>query len=377
MINKFQLKNFKIHSDLDIEFGNITILTGQNGMGKSSVMQSLLLLRQSYLQQPTFPGANLKGDLVNLGSVFDVECQACTDPQLYAMLQSTTGDLKFQFSYDKDVDDKDVDLSDTFLPVIDRPDPEAIQKCALFTKEFQYISAFRLGPQRSYERDTSIVQHQKQISKVNGQCEYTVHFLSYFGNKIHCIPELVLEGTENDFLDTQVESWMQNVSPRVKVVITPEGNDFKLKYKYTREGELITDEMSAVNVGYGISYVLPVVVAILSATPGSLIMIENPEAHIHPRAQAELMKLLMKAAKAGIQIIIETHSDHIMNGVLVSIVKEPELLSIVKAYYFDRDDRKHTSIPIQLEILPDGRISNPPRGFFDQIDIDMRTIMGL
>ena len=373
MINKFQLKNFKIHSNLDIELGNITILTGQNGMGKSSVMQSLLLLRQSYLQLPTFPGVNLKGDLVDLGSVFDVECQACNDPLLDITLHSTSEDcLNFQFSYDED----GVDLSDTYLPAKEKPNSEEIQKCALFTNKFQYISAFRLGPQRSYERDTSIVQHQKQISKVNGQCEYTVHFLSYFGDKIHCIPELVLDGTDNDLLETQVESWMQNVSPRIKVVITPEGNDFKLKYKYTREGELITNDMSAVNVGYGVSYVLPIVVAILSATPGSLIIIENPEAHIHPRAQAELMKLLMKAAKAGIQIIIETHSDHIMNGALVSVAEEPENISLVKAYYFERDDKKHTSITKKLNILADGRISDPPKGFFDQIDIDMRTIMG-
>ena len=84
----------------------------------------------------------------------------------------------------------------------------------------------------------------------------------------------------------------------------------------------------------------------------------------------------MKAAKAGIQIIIETHSDHIMNGALVAIVNEPEYLPLVKAYYFERDESQHTSKVCKLEILEDGRIANPPKGFFDQIDIDMRTIMG-
>ena len=138
----------------------------------------------------------------------------------------------------------------------------------------------------------------------------------------------------------------------------------------------MTEPMAAINVGYGVSYVLPIVIAVLSSSPGSLILIENPEAHIHPRAQAELMKLLMKAAKAGIQIIIETHSDHIVNGALVAIVNDPEYLQLVKAYYFERDERLHISKPCKLEILADGRISNPPVGFFDQIDIDMRTIMG-
>ena len=121
---------------------------------------------------------------------------------------------------------------------------------------------------------------------------------------------------------------------------------------------------------------MPIIIAVLSASPGAILLIENPEAHIHPRAQAELMKLLMKAAKAGIQIIIETHSDHIMNGALVAIVDEPEYLPLVKAYYFERDESQHTSKPCTLKILEDGRVANPPRGFFDQIDIDMRTIMG-
>ena len=58
----------------------------------------------------------------------------------------------------------------------------------------------------------------------------------------------------------------------------------------------MTEPMSAINVGYGISYVLPIIIAVLSAKPGSILLIENPEAHIHPRAQAELMKLLMRAA---------------------------------------------------------------------------------
>ena len=248
--------------------------------------------------------------------------------------------------------------------------------CSLFTSDFQYISAFRFGPQKGYERDTNVVQIKKQISKINGQCEYAVHFLNHFGNKVHCIPELLYDNHNNDLLSTQVQLWMQKVSPRVNIYIESNGNDFKLNYKFSREGNTMTEPMSAINVGYGISYVLPIIIAVLSAKPGSILLIENPEAHIHPRAQAELMKLLMRAAKAGIQIIIETHSDHIMNGALVAIVNEPEFLPLVKAYYFDRDDNQHISKPCKLEILKDGRITNPPKGFFDQIDIDMRTIMG-
>ena len=371
MINKIELKDFKIHAKLDLPLGGLTVLTGQNGMGKSTVLQSLLLLRQSYNQQKSLGGINLKGDLTDLGGAFDVVCQSSKDGIIGIKLSLSEGpDLNFNFS-------SDIEEHDTFLPAIgNTPEQNIISQSSLFTNNFQYISAFRLGPQKGYERDTNIVQYQRQISKVNGQCEYAVHFLSYYGKKIHCLPQLVIGNTEDDTLETQVQNWMQNVSPRVSINIEPVGADFKLNYKFSRDGQPMTGEMSAVNVGYGVTYVLPILVAVLSATPGSLILIENPEAHIHPRAQAELMKLLMKAVKAGIQIIIETHSDHIMNGVLVSVAEESDCLNLIKVFYFERNDASHTSIPFMLEILKDGRIKNPPKGFFDQIDIDMQTIMG-
>lgn len=369
MITRIELNDFKIHRNLDLSLSSLTILTGQNGMGKSSVLQSLLLLRQSYDQHDNIKGINLKGDLTDLGSANDVECQSCKDGILGIKLSLSEGsDLDFKFSYD-------VETHDTFLPTIDeKTKHDGIDRCSLFTNDFQYISAFRLGPQKGYERDTNIVQYQKQISKINGQCEYAVHYLSFYGKKVHCLPQLLIGDV--DLLETQVQKWMQHISPKVNVNIEQIGADFKLNYKFSRDGQPMTDEMSAVNVGYGVTYVLPILVAILSAVPGSLILIENPEAHIHPRAQAELMKLIMRAVKAGIQVIIETHSDHIMNGALVSIAEKPDNIKLVSAYYFERDDASHTSIPRMLNILKDGRISNPPKGFFDQIDIDMRTIMG-
>ena len=376
MISKLELKDFKIHENLELSLGGLTILTGQNGMGKSSVMQSLLLLRQSYTQQESMKGVNLKGLLTDLGCANDVECQSSKDGELTINLTIKSSEegieekLDFSFSYEN------ADSYDTFLPIKTlMPDSGFIKKCSLFTNEFQYISAFRFGPQKGYERDTDVVQTHQQISKVNGQCEYVVHYLQYYGKK-ECLPELLFDGSKDRDLKTQVQYWMQQVSPRISISIEPNESDFKLKYKYSRDGKMMTDAMAALNVGYGVTYVLPIVVAILSATPGSLILIENPEAHIHPRAQAELMKLVMKAVKAGIQIIIETHSDHIMNGALVFIVENPESLDLVKAYYFERNEESHTSRPCKLQILNDGRILNPPAGFFDQIDIDMRHLMG-
>ena len=105
-------------------------------------------------------------------------------------------------------------------------------------------------------------------------------------------------------------------------------------------------------------------------------MIENPEAHLHPKGQAVLMELVSKAVAHGVQIIIESHSDHIINGSLVAVNKKwitPNLLSI---YYFEREEHGHTALSHHLQISETGHITRPPKGFFDQIDIDLRTLTG-
>lgn len=135
--------------------------------------------------------------------------------------------------------------------------------------------------------------------------------------------------------------------------------------------------MSAINTGFGITYVLPILVALLSAKKDSLILIENPEAHIHPKGQAILMELMAKAVDAGVQVVIETHSDHIVNGGLVAVNKgiiDKDKLSL---YYFERDEHEHVAVGHQLNVKSDGHISPaPPQGFFDQIDIDLQVLAG-
>lgn len=99
-----------------------------------------------------------------------------------------------------------------------------------------------------------------------------------------------------------------------------------LGYEFTQQGLGFTNEYTPQNVGFGISYSLHVITAILKAKDGDLIIIENPESHVHPRGQAELGKLIALAAINNIQIIIETHSDHIINGIRVA-VKENKRIS--------------------------------------------------
>lgn len=377
MIEKLRISNFKLHDHTKLDIKGLTILTGMNGMGKSSVIQSLLLLRQSYIMNDLESGLNLKGDLCDVGASGELSCIASKEQTLRIELEFRENNpLTYVFNYPDNIFDTLLKGEDGNIT-----DKATLSAYSLFNDNFQYLSAFRFGPQKSYNRDTSLVNTKRQISKIMGQCEYAVHFLDQYKNTDIPIKELAISDEKDIVPDlrliVQVERWLRLISPNIKINIEQIGEDFRLKYKFNREDNLITQDISALNTGFGITYVLPVLIAVLSARKDALIIIENPEAHIHPKGQAMLMDFISKAVANGVQIIIESHSDHIINGSLVAVNKKiitPDSLSI---YYFERDEHKHTAISHQLEITESGHIKRPPKGFFDQIDIDLMTLTGI
>lgn len=376
MITHISITNLKLHNHTKLKLSGLTILTGMNGMGKSTVIQSLILLRQSFMMNDLDYGLNLKGDLCDAGISGELACQASLEHSLSIDMKfAEQNNLNFSFEYPDNI-------MDTILSGAESNETSKaiLSKYSLFNENFQYLSAFRFGPQKSYNRDTSLVVTKKQISKIMGQCEYAVHFLEQYKNHNIPIEELAIIDEDTitpDYrLIVQVERWLRLISPNIKINIEPAGEDFKLTYKFSREKNTITEDITALNTGFGITYVLPILIAVLNANKDAIILIENPEAHLHPRGQAVLMELISKAVAHGIQIIIESHSDHIINGSLVAVNKKwitPDLLSI---YYFEREEHGHTALANQLQISETGRIVRPPRGFFDQIDIDLRTLTG-
>ena len=384
MLQTLRIRNFKLHEDTKIEFGGLTILTGMNGMGKSTILQSLLLLRQSFLSHRLKKGLNLRGDLVDLGISGKLACQTVDSDELKLNLFFETISRNFSFLYPEDG-------METYLPLTDEEETPAemdveeegflfdLAKQNLFSTDFQYISAFRFGPMITYGRDSAVVSQDKQISKTQGKCEYAVHFLYHFRN-MRVLEELSLPDSSNNYnyqLGNQVELWLQAISPKIHLNIEPAGEDFKLNYKFDRENNLPTEEVSAVNTGFGISYLLPILVGILSAKPGALILIENPEAHVHPKGQSVLMELVARAVKAGIQIVIETHSDHIINGALVNVKRGILSYDSIKVYFFNRDEERHVAQTHNLQITTSGQIKPPPKDFFDQMQIDLRVLTGI
>ena len=120
------------------------------------------------------------------------------------------------------------------------------------------------------------------------------------------------------------------------------------------------------------------IVALLASTPGTLVFLENPEAHLHPRGQSRLGELIARAADAGIQVIMETHSDHILNGVRIAVRNgyvEPDAVAL---HYFERSTTKQkqtTSIVVSPELDKYGKLSFRPEGFFDEFDRSLDELL--
>ena len=379
MINKLTIKNFKIHSNTELKLKNLNILTGINGVGKSSVIQSLLLLRQSHENNVLKTGLQLNKPLCDIGFISDATYQYGESDVIEFSLESKeNGNQTWKFK------PNDYNTKKNFIPIFGTA-PDNLNSLNIFNENFQYLSAARFSPRETYPLDSNSVEEKRQISIEKGQGELVVHFLFYYGTEKKQrikFPNLKHEGTEFDDLLSQTTAWEREISPGVNVVPKPSGKSFTLKYTFNKNNDIsTTDEFSAENVGFGLSYALPIIVAALSSNKNSLILIENPEAHLHPKGQSELAKLLALTAQNGVQIILETHSEHIINGILVSCKKfEQEGKGIdknlVKIYQFKRDEERHCAIVEPIKILKDGKVDIQPDDFFDQTEKDLHYLLG-
>jgi len=378
MITRLKIANFKSHRNTDIVLGNLTVLTGINGVGKSSLLQSLLLLRQTYQKRGFKQGLDLNKPLCLIGIANEAWYQAANGQPVSFELSLQDSQVRWEFDPKDGLDRSYIPLKDEQTNGVD------LDKISLFNNDFQYISALRMP---IYEKDDIGVLTEKQISVELGKGELVAHFLYQYGNKP--INNVVAQGlgvipeSEEAFLIDQTRIWEQSISPGVTIRAekTSEGA-MTIKYGFEAIGDnKPLQDLRSENVGFGISYVLPVIVALLSANPGALILIENPEAHLHPEGQAKIAELIALVAQSGVQVIIETHSDHIINGILVACKKfENSNLGIDKEnvymYYMGSKDEKHATKVDKVKIIEDGRIEFQPLGFFDRAETDLSYLMG-
>lgn len=387
MIKQLVIENFKALRYANIELPNLTVLTGINGMGKSSLIQALLLLRQSQLDRRLPKQLRLNHEkYVSLGQSQDIfNIHSNEDESIQIQLQtSNAGEISVKT---KDRTRKTWLEVDEFMPA----DWQKVETEPLFSdnKRFQYLQAERVGPQSNYATNEYEVV---ELHNIGNMGEYSAHFIARHKDKSVELPSLINRSGNSNMLLAQLDTWLSKISKGVRLVsnLNESANSARITYQF-EDGDDLTPEFSPVNVGFGLTYVLPVLVAVLASKPGDLVIIENPESHLHPSGQSAIGQFLALAAQDGLQIIIETHSDHFLHGVRIAVRENGKnaaqgiVYENVAIYYFDRDPEKHNtnlhSIRIDNkgklhQILPNGRKTAAlPKGFTDEWGINMAKLI--
>lgn len=383
MISSIEIKNFKSIKSKVFALRNLNVLLGLNGQGKSSFVQSLLLLRQSNTEPGRVKGwLNLKGRYVNIGNTKDAFYQYAKKEDLIFNLSLGEGTtIPFHYAYEMEKDvlppkaDKNIygETGIKFEALV----KDAEKHTGLFSNQFQYLNAYRIQPESTYPKSNNEVVQNRNIG-MNGQ--YAAHFIETyydeevaFDNLLH--PDSFVEDTllkkiiVNKTLINQINLWLGEISPGINVRTTSINQDkVLLEYVFEQPTYVNTNRFKPVNVGFGITYALPVMTALLSAKPGALLIIENPESHIHPKGQAKLGELIALVAQNDVQIIIETHSDHIVNGIRVGIKEKIISKDKARLFYFKKivEEQEQYSAITDIVLDKNGTLSEYPENLLDE-----------
>lgn len=362
MISQVLLVNFKCFRSLHLPCSPMTLLCGLNGAGKSSVIQALLLLRQSFEAGELQAGRLcLNGPWVDLGTGRDILREDADSDSLsigFAMSGERQFVGKFRYSQKRNTLRASQPLSVT----------DQMGSTAPLAGHVAYLEAERVGPRKHYP--LSAPGERRALRR---QSELTWDLLARGGYTLeHDDPRRPSEDRRP--LRDVVDHWLQAVSPGARVDFTPvqDADAIIGGFSFARAGDVRTRRYRTTHVGFGLSYALPVIVGLLGPV-GSLVLIENPEAHLHPLGQTRLAELAVKAALAGVQVIAETHSDHFMDGVRIEVAKGAIAPDQTRFHYFERSGTE--AVVTTPEIDSDGRLSAWPPGFFDQHERNLARLL--
>lgn len=361
-IQGIEIRNVKAFSRQEVPLRSLSLMTGLNGSGKSTVLQCFALLRQSFDSRLLLTSGDwqLNGDLVAIGEPADLLFEDAVDARMDILLNRFDNKV-VSFSWGADVE----------------VSPVAIATCdswSLFRPGFQYLRADRIVPETVYPKSPLASMNPAFLGP---RGEFTADVLDRL--RMQRVREVLRHPNdpEGTTLLGQVNAWMQEFSPGVRVEPEALRMTDLMRLTFSFRGGMAKHgrDFRPTNVGFGLSHALPVITALLAAEPGQLLIIENPEAQLHPRGQATIGTLLAKVAAQGVQIIVETHSDHVLNGIRVAVRKGNLSPDDIALNFFARHPGQLPTLT-RPKVLPDGRLSQWPHDFFDQWDKSLDQLTG-
>ncbi len=407
-IDSVKVKNFKSLKDIDIKLNNLTLITGVNSSGKSSFIQSLLLFKENlnnicfsenFRKHLLAKDHNKLNDKMSYG-IFDIfgfgdnktpysirDILGIVDNEIIQQMSFNgdyinAGDPKMLLSQESFGDSMifeilnnehkfNISINEQLELKHDKDSDNKILE--IFNDStFDYLATNRTPPKNMFAFS------QKDIDSnsigING--EYTPHYLAEHRHQSLSIEELKHPASQTLQLLENTYKWLGEISSGVLISASSDAltQSVKLTYQY-EYGDNTTSNYSSLNVGFGLTYVLPVIVLILKSKPGDFIIIENPESHLHPAGQSKIAEMCAIAANNGVQIIVETHSDHFLNGVRVATKNKIITPEKSQIYFFEKEKNGLNTIPRSINIDVDGKLSDWPKSFFDEWDNQLDKLL--
>ena len=406
MITELSVQNFKSWKDTGkLQIAPLTGFFGANSSGKTSILQTLLMLKQTVERPPDWNGVIDFGDddsLVNLGSFDDLIHGHKRDIPLKISLswkfaeklnlESIEGvdTLSFELSvFDNEnsvpalsfnykigekklaVDWNGQDVLLISVPVELKYHDESLFRCygvrsahyhnqeifsSLQTRFENLFHSIRyLGPLREYPRRHYAWQG-KHSPGVGQHGEDMVTAL--FSGRIQLRS-----------LEEQIPQWLQRLDLIDSYRLNPSSGSEK-DYEFLVRNYKGSPEVRLTDVGFGVSQVLPVLILCYYVPEGSILILEQPEAHLHPKVQSELADLLVEVVKERqLQIILESHSEHLILRLMRRIAEERISVDDT-AFYFCEMNEGVSEIE-RLNVDDYGNITNWPQNFFGDATGDL------
>lgn len=373
------IKNFKCFNNINVPLNNFTILAGANGNGKSTVIQSLLFLRRTIEHCSTWSGGELNRYLFNEINGLNVElngayCLALGNSEEIIPKNSKSSLISFNLECDKEsfgiTYKNNIDSTLWLTPhELNNSNYFGINLASLFKQEFYYLNAERIGPR--VRQDITFFD----FPNTGFKGEYVAQLLgdTNFNYTFEVEENRRSDNSKSKRLEQQVNAWLDFIMPGVSVSASYDVNTLSAQIKINNN-YTVGESAISTNIGFGISYVLPIIVSGLIAKKDSYLIVENPEAHLHPSAQSKIGRFLSIIAMSGVKVIVETHSDHFINGIQISSALNEINKDDVTINFFSHENESNQPKLESISINNKGELSSWPKGFFDQTQIDFAQL---
>ena len=349
MITKLDISNFKSIRAMQIDCTSLNVFIGVNSSGKSSVLQALLYVLQN-MHEPT----GLNGCFIRLGNLANNRCLYSDEKHIFVRLEENN---KFLASARLFTEENATRVTREFATGM-------LSRYSASERKSQYLSCHRLGPQEVYKDNDSIE------GGIGNDGAFAMAYLHRHRSDI--MEEKLCRNKEDYTLLGQVNWWLKYIAGAEVYPEAIEGTNL-IKAGYQVQ-EL--KNLSPINIGSGVSYLISMLIMCLSAPEEGVIIIENPEIHLHPSAQSKVCEFLYYISQSGRQLFVETHSDHIFNGFRAGIATKEMESEGINIQFISLGD-EHVSENMKVQVGSMGRIENQRKDLFDQFDLDLNKMIGL